>query len=621
MFLGLRVCLAFLCLPFACLGFKLNSAPPDTLLFAIITDTHIGKAGNDTGLAAIVADINKNPDINFVIHTGDVSDFGTDDQLKQAKSLLDKLNKPYYIVPGNHDTGWSGSGGLVYNKLWQKQKFTTEEQGVRFIGVSTGPYGRMSRGYVPQDQLRWLDSLIKVIPKEQPVVFISHYPLDANLSNSGEVLDKLRQLHTLAIFCGHGHTNKVFDFGGITGIMSRTAQVRQGTLAYNKVYLTRDSLQVRMVNPGKTTDTLWAALPVSGGNLKSMGLPEPQDNFAINQENQKVQPAWIYQDEGNIVSTPAVWKNNVLVGNLLGTFKSLNTRKNKVNWQFKAGQAIYSSPAVTGNKVVFGSADSTIYCLNIRNGKIIWQVKTGAPVLASPVIQNGQVYMGSSDLKFRAINLKTGKVTWTYAGLAGFPASKPAVANGKIVFGTWNKTLYALNSQNGSLAWQWRNNEYSHYYSPAMCVPVIQQNKVYIVAPDEKLRQLDLATGHETYQTSEFRVRESLGGDAQNNWLVAKTMQDSVIVWHTKNERPEVLLRLSGNYGQDFSPSMPVFQRETAYFGTTYGRVYAVDIKQKKIKWRYQVSNDMVNTPQPLGKDKIVVTSVDGKVTVLTERE
>ena len=608
-------------LPFSGFGYTSDGQPKDTLKFAVVTDTHIGKQGNAAGLAAIVRDINQKADVDFVLHAGDISDFGYDEELEEAKSLMDGLSKPYYIVPGNHDTGWSASGGLVYDKLWKEQKFVTDINGVRFIGISTGPYGRMSRGYVPLDQMRWLDSLVAVTPRQQPVILLTHYPLNDGLSNYEELLKKLHHLNTVAILCGHGHANKVFDFGGITGIMTRTAQVRQGTLAYNTFYLTSDSIHVNMVEVGTTSkEARWASLPVASKPDPTGYTSTKEDaNASINPKYQGVQAVWTYQDKGNIVSTPAVWRNQVLTGNLLGEFKSLKADNAKVNWTYKAGKAIYSSAEVAGSRVVFASADSAVYCLNARIGKLIWRMKTGAPVLASPVIDQDRVYIGSSDLTFRALDLKTGKVVWAYEGLAGFPPGKPAVANGKVVFGTWGKTLYALNTSDGTLAWKWENNAYSQYYSPAMAVPVIQNGKVYMVAPDEKLREFDINTGKQTYESDAYRVRESLGGSSEKDWLLAKTMQDTIVAWSTRGKVPETIFHISGNYGKDFSLSTPVFEGNTAYFGTTYGRVYAVDMEKKKVKWIYQLSKDTINTVRPLPGGKVIATSVDGKIALLVE--
>ncbi|MBW3128435.1 PQQ-binding-like beta-propeller repeat protein [Hymenobacter profundi] len=604
-----------ICLLWPSAGALAQSTPADTLRFALITDTHIGKAGNDKSLARIVADINRNPRIRFVVVTGDVSDFGLTDQLQQAKALLDQLNKPYYCLPGNHDTGWSASGGLAFNQLWHDQKFVADVQGVRLVGVSTGPYGRMSRGYVPQDQLRWLDSLARATPPTQPVLFFAHYPLNDQLSNAPAVLAQLHHFRTQAIFCGHGHVNQVFDFGGLPGAMTRTAQQREGNVAYNVVAVTPDSVHLRMVQPGQPALAPWARFaagrpPRVATQAAAPVLPTPAypSGKAI----------WQYQDRGNLVAKPAVWKNSVLIGNLLGEFKSLSLRDATPNWTFKSRQSIYSSPAVAGQRVVFGSADSTIYCLHARTGRVLWRVKTGGAVLASPLIDHNTVYIGSSDLTFRALDLATGKVRWTHTQLAGFPPATPALADGKIVFGTWNKTLYALNAADGTLAWQWRNEQRSHYYSPAMCTPVIQQGVVYTVAPDEQLHGFDLHTGQPVAADGRWRVRESLGGDAQGGLLVAKTMQDSVVAWHTRpGAAPQPAWSLDAGFGQDFSASMPVVGGELVVFGTTFGQVVAIDKTTRQVRWRYALGEDMVNTPRLVLGRGVLVSSADGKLALL----
>lgn len=597
---------------FNMIGVKARQA--DSLVFAIVTDTHIGKPGNSEGLATIIDDINKRTQINFVVITGDVSDFGLMDQLTEAKKLMDRLNKSYYIIPGNHDTAWSGNGGLTFSKIFNDDKFVADFKGYRLIALNTGPYIRHSGGFVTNGQLSWLDSLIKVTPKNKPVLFFSHMPMIGdNLNNSQLVLQRLKKLNVVASFCGHGHTNKVFDYAGLKGIMTRTAQEREGTLAYNIIRVVNDSIEVKMIRPGIETDTIWARLPEQNNKaIKISNAPVPANttNFSM------AKPVWSFHDGGNILSTPAIWGQTFLAGNLKGEFKSRSLKDGKVLWNFKTRQAIYSSPAVFNNSVIFGSADSTIYCLNAQNGKLKWKMPVEGAVVSSPLIDDGKVYIGSSDLYFRCIDLLTGRLVWKSKELAGFPPGKPAIKNGKLIFGTWNKTLYALDAKNGSKAWKWVNADKSHYYSPAVSTPVIMKNKVYVVAPDEIIHVFDLQTGKEIVNVEGHRVRESFGGDTALNLVVAKTMKDSVLIWNVAGEKPQITASIFAGFGTDYSPSDVVIQNQMAFFGTTFGRLYAIDLQQNEIKWISQISNGMVNTPVVLPDHKILVTSADGNISL-----
>src|SRR5690606_24521572 len=119
--------------------------------YAFISDTHIGTTTGEEDLRRTVADINQQNDIDFVLITGDITEMGTDEELKLAKKILLGLNKKFYIIPGNHDTGWSESGGVSFIKEFGNDKFTFDHKGYRFIARASGPYVRMSDGHIPRD--------------------------------------------------------------------------------------------------------------------------------------------------------------------------------------------------------------------------------------------------------------------------------------------------------------------------------------------------------------------------------------------------------------------------------------------------------------------------------------
>src|ERR1044072_2311983 len=88
--------------------------------FVHISDTHIGSPNGaaEEDLRRTVRDINQMNDVAFVIITGDITELGTDRELHVAKTILDSLKLKYYIIPGNHDAGWSESGGVSFNRIF-----------------------------------------------------------------------------------------------------------------------------------------------------------------------------------------------------------------------------------------------------------------------------------------------------------------------------------------------------------------------------------------------------------------------------------------------------------------------------------------------------------------------
>ena len=104
-------------------SFLLVIAQSEKITFAHVSDTHIGSSTAAEDLSRTVKDINENRLIQFVILSGDITEFGSDEEIALAKKILDSLDKPWYIVPGNHDGGWSESGANTFKKVFGSETF------------------------------------------------------------------------------------------------------------------------------------------------------------------------------------------------------------------------------------------------------------------------------------------------------------------------------------------------------------------------------------------------------------------------------------------------------------------------------------------------------------------
>jgi 3',5'-cyclic AMP phosphodiesterase CpdA len=74
----------------------------------------VGAPSGARDLLWSIRDINRQRDVRFVLLSGDIAETGSDAELLTAKSLLDSLRVPYDIIPGDHDTKWSESGGATF---------------------------------------------------------------------------------------------------------------------------------------------------------------------------------------------------------------------------------------------------------------------------------------------------------------------------------------------------------------------------------------------------------------------------------------------------------------------------------------------------------------------------
>jgi outer membrane protein assembly factor BamB/predicted phosphodiesterase len=587
--------------------------------FAFLSDTHIGSpnGGAEEDLRRTVADINQMTDIAFVVITGDITELGTDAEIKLAKAMLDELKVPYYIIPGNHDSGWSESGGVSFGKMFGNDKFIFDYNGITFLGCASGPYVRMSDGHIPRDAVVWMDKELKNIDPKKPLIFLNHYLLDKDLDNWYEAIDRLKQHNTLAALCGHGHNNHALNFEGIPAVMGRSnLRAKAAYGGYNLVDIRTDSMIFSERTPGIGTKRSWTGIKLEQQHY-DLTKTYPRPSYAVNDSFPNVKHVWTYASDANVISTPVVANKLVIFGNSLGRIDALSLSDGKKQWSFNTGNAIYSSAAVTGNKLVIGSGDGNIYCLSADKGKLIWQYKTGAAVLGCPLIDHNTVYIGGSDHHFRAIDLITGKEIWNFDGLDGPVVSTPVLYKGSIIFGAWDRNLYSLNATDGKLIWKWNNGSAVRNFSPAACIPVIKDDVVYIVAPDRYLTAIDFFKGTTLWRNNESTVRESIGISADGRFVYGKTMNDTIVAFLTSREKQSPAWKMDCGFGYEHVPSMLIEKEGLVFFGTKNGRVYAIDPITRRRVWTTRIDNSMVNTVNVLSSKQLIAATMDGKVSLL----
>jgi outer membrane protein assembly factor BamB/predicted phosphodiesterase len=588
--------------------------------YAFVSDTHIGSNNADEDLRRTVADINSQPELEFTIITGDITEMGTNEELKLAKEILSGLKKPYYIMPGNHDTGWSESGGVSFIKEFGYDKFTFDYKGYRFIGCASGPYVRMSDGHIPRDATVWLTAILKKTPKEMPIIFANHYPIDNSLDNWYEVTDRLKTKNIQYIICGHGHNNHPYNFEGVPATMGRSnLRAKDSIGGYNIVNMTKDTVYFSLKKPMQALMPSWRKVALKTfvhQTVKAYDRP----NYDINKKYGDVKALWTYHSGANVVNTPTYSENVVVFGNSLGLIEALNKTTGKKLWSYQTKGAIYSSPVATKQLVMIGSGDGNIYALNITTGKLAWKVTTEHSVLGSPVIDGHTVFIGGSDHIFRAIDVKTGKVLWKYEGIEGAVVGKPLIYRGKIIFGSWGRHLYALDLKAGSLSWKWNNGNMNRMFSPAMVTPVATNGVVYIAAPDRFLTAIDVNNGQTLWRNKTAGVRESIGLSADSTTVYGKTMQDEIVGYTTQATDPGVAWKFNAGFGYEHAPSQLIEKDGKVFFGTKNGVVYVFDLKTKQNLWMHKIDNSMVNTVNVIDEKTVLVSTMDGKVTLLKSK-
>jgi outer membrane protein assembly factor BamB/predicted MPP superfamily phosphohydrolase len=593
----------------------------EKITFVHLSDTHVGSSTGADDLRKTVKDINQDSSIQFIIISGDITEFGSDQEIQLAKQILDSLNKPWHIIPGNHDGNWSESGANTFKKVFGNETFYFKAGNYVFLGTNCGPNMRMGPGQIPRENIVWLDSTLKTIPDTSPIIFVNHYPQDSSLNNWFEALDLLKKKNIELILCGHGHANRKLNFEGIPAVMGRSnLRANNDVGGYNIVTIENNTVRYSERIPGVQTKPVWASITLQNYPFKQDSTSYPRPSYAINAGYPNVKEKWNYQDKSDIGSGTSSNEELVFTSNTNGEILALKNKNGKLQWKYQTRGKIYSIPSVSNGIVVTGSSDHFIYALSAKNGKLLWKVEAGKAVLAHPIIYNNVVYTGSSDGHFRALNLNTGNVIWDFSEVTGFVVTKPLIYDGKIYFGCWNNGFYCLDINSGNLLWKWNNGSSNRMYSPAACFPVAANNRVFIVAPDRYMTAFNADNGKEIWrkQIPDLRVRESMGLSSDSSLVFVKTMEGNVYGISTSADTMHPAWKSEVALGYEICPTAIVENNNIVFVPTQSGVTVALDRSSGKVLWKHKTSNGLITNLLPVSRNQIVVTTMDGKICLLS---
>lgn len=190
-------------------------AEKPTYKFAFISDTQ--RWFDET--EDIISDINKRTDIDFVIHGGDLTDFGLTKEFLWMRDLLNRLNPPYITLLGNHDC--LANGEEIFTKVFGESNFSFIVGDVKFVCLNTNALEYDYSRPVPDFQFIE-NQFYEDQDKFKRTIFAMHVrPYSEQFNNNvAKVFQKAIKEFPNLMFCinGHDHNlniNDVFDDGVI----------------------------------------------------------------------------------------------------------------------------------------------------------------------------------------------------------------------------------------------------------------------------------------------------------------------------------------------------------------------------------------------------------------------
>jgi predicted phosphodiesterase len=216
---------------------------PRLFSYAVIADTHVNHQEQGSNsiypvnqlhnarLRHVVHEINRQPDLDFVMHLGDlvhpvpaIPDLYVEAS-RRFKNLIANLRYPVYLVPGNHDVGdktcaWTPAVCIqsefidLYREQFGADYFAFEHKGLHLVQLNVQ---LLNSGLAEEEKQRlWFESYLdsnrdgRFFLNVHYPVFLTHRNEDSHYDNIDEpgrswLLDLMERYSIEALFAGHVH--------------------------------------------------------------------------------------------------------------------------------------------------------------------------------------------------------------------------------------------------------------------------------------------------------------------------------------------------------------------------------------------------------------------------------
>lgn len=578
--------------------------------FAILSDIHVtpGNA-NEAQLVKAVDEINAS-DADVCLMTGDLTNEGSDEQLRNVKSILDKITKPFYIIPGNHESTWSQSACKTFNDLWGQDRFVFEMGDLLVIGMNCGPFMKMGDGHIKQEDLIWLDkTLAERVKPGTKVLSINHYPILDDLDNYQDYVDILKKYPVITHQCGHYHRWRLYETQGINGVMVRALDMGKGDYGYTILDVNLANEWIHVYNK-----RIGAAPEIQFAYKTNTKFFDRKPVEVIDMVDSKFKVEKVFADNATIFTRLGLDDKNIYLGNSLGYCKAIDKNTAEVKWEYKTGAMLFARPAVDKKYVVLPTADRRLVWLDKKTGKEVWVHDADGPYVADGVIAGGILYQGGYKT-FQAWDVNKHRLVWSNNDLNNYCQAAPVVDGNDVIFGAWDTNLRVLNRKDGKLKWSWNNGNSANLLSPGNVVPAVNSDKVMIVAPDRVSTALDRNTGKQIWrEKNENKVRESLGMSEDGKVAYAKTMDGELVAMSLEGDKYELLWKVDMGMGYEHAPCIVIEKDGYIYAGSRHGLLAVINAATHKVEVSYHMGSSEVNGFDVDAQGNIYCSLIEGTI-------
>ncbi len=592
-----------------------------TFKYVWLSELNIGHENSDQNLEVIVENINSIEEVKFVFITGNLTISGTDKDFETAKEILDKLNVPYLVIPGNQDVKQSESGTAIFTELFDDNKFSYSQDSIHYIGLNSCLTWQTNIGHFSPEDLNWLREELSGIEPNQEIYFIVHYPFDKSIDNWFKVTNTFSEHNLQAIYFGDSKRFTEKKFHNIKAIgVNPSLDKKKKSGSFTLITNTPDSLILykhEIDNPPKLLK-----------GIKKLKKNEIKYILADPFKNLRTIIKWKHSQDFTLSVPPLVYKNKIYTADQAGLVSCFDST-GKIIWEYDAFGDILSKPAAADNMIAIATLQGDLITIDANTGESIQTIGFDEAITSDLLIidyqgnketmvpkiskSNAAVILGTASGKLFCYDLETLEQLWKNEDAKGLIETQPFYISNKIIFGSRDNQLYSIDAREGWLIWKWRDTR-NLKFSAAGVQPVSDGKNVFVTSSDGFVYALDLQLGKIIWKNKKYKAYKSLGISIDKRVLYVKSNKDKFHLIDAKNGK--WIKEMKINYGEDFFQNNPIEWNGNIIFGAQNGNVYKIYKSNEKYKTEKLMfmGNAPVHTMQHFKENKFVVSNYDGEI-------
>ena len=611
--------------------------------FVHISDSHIGASNSELHLKQVISDARSiYPEVDFIINSGDITDWGTEEEWRIYDEIISSTAIPVFNAMGNHDSRWSDNGTNYFTKLYGDTYYSFDHKGYHFIILNSSVL-QEQYGHFSKSMLDWLKKDLENSEENQPIILALHHPLFLEkkfVSNQHELIKILEPFNVILILTGHGHGTRNWRVNGIDFLMTDGTMDRD--FSYLIIQLDKQNVRVlkkemiglnekivliknlENISDSKTELNIEPADTLEFTNFKFEISDSIEGELFYKIDEMPEVPVDSLSNANKIIR---LFPDSIADGNhtlyLIHKNDYDGIKETYINYtRFEKGLSVekiiqtsgsFLSPLLLKNQFLYAGNDAgEFFVLDVVQDKILWKYKFDKPVVAKAALWNKTVFISCLDGILYAFDRWSGEELWNFETEKAIYAT-PLVQDDRVFFGSGDGNMYCINAEDGSLNWKFDTQRLIKNKA------AYKDGKLIFGGWDNYLHCVDADKGNEIW-----RVQIS-----KNRYFAAATsnpaISDSVVVIASHDHTVHAYNLYTGenkwtkNNMENAKPgySSPLILDEKIYFGSLDGYIFSLNIQEGDLNYISKLNkfNDPVFDSSPVVYgEHILVGSIGGYV-------